>query len=159
MAPLRRFAIFHVPHASMTIPPEIRKSFSLSDGEIETELIRMTDRFTEELFDCKHPLARMIVFPVSRLVVDPERFINDNDEPMSARGMGIVYTRTSDNQILRKNLIDEENIALVTKYYKPHQKKLASAVNNALMSYGRCLIIDCHSYPSTPLSGTVTYIV
>ena len=38
------------------------------------------------------------MFPVSRLVVDPERFIAD---PMECVGMGVVYTRTSNGEVLR----------------------------------------------------------
>jgi len=41
------------------------------------------------------------VFPVSRLVVDVERFPDDEDEPMAGRGMGAVYTRLSSGERLR----------------------------------------------------------
>jgi len=40
-------------------------------------------------------------FSVSRLVVDPERLPDDASESMSAKGMGAVYTRTSDGAPLR----------------------------------------------------------
>lgn len=145
------FAILHIPHASRVVPPEVRRSFALSDVELEDELTRMTDSFTHELFGVEHKLARKIIFPVSRLVVDPERFVSDADEPMAATGMGVVYTKTSNGHDLRKHLSNPERTSLVAKYYKPHHEKLTTAVRDALAEYGRCLIIDCHSFASSPL--------
>ena len=50
----------------------------------------MTDTFTAELFPPTAHAAERIVFPVSRLVCDVERFPDDADEPTAARGMGAV---------------------------------------------------------------------
>lgn len=44
----------------------------------------MTDAHTDRLFDIDE--AGKIVFPVSRLVVDAERFSDDRLEPMAERG-------------------------------------------------------------------------
>lgn len=52
---------------------------------------------------------------VSRLVVDPERFTDDAQEPMAAVGQGAVYTRTSDGSALRE-LLDGERDALLGTY-------------------------------------------
>jgi len=54
----------------------------------------MTDAYTDELFRCDGVTS--VRYPVSRIVVDPERFENDVDEVMSTVGMGVVYTRTCD---------------------------------------------------------------
>lgn len=43
----------------------------------------MTDRYTDELFAFPETAATTIAFPMSRLVVDPERFTDDALEPMS----------------------------------------------------------------------------
>ena len=53
----------------------------------------MTDHFTDELFAGSSGTAR-VVYPVSRLVVDPERFVDDAQETMVSRGMGVIYTKT-----------------------------------------------------------------
>jgi N-formylglutamate amidohydrolase len=37
-------------------------------------------------------------------------------------------------------------------YYDPHHARLENAVADALMRFSRCLIIDVHSFSSTPLS-------
>jgi len=91
--------IIHIPHASRKIPSDIRRSLLLSDSDLEEELTVMTDAFTDELFDVVSANAE--IFPVSRLVLDPERFIDDNQEMMAALGMGVIYTCTSSGQRLR----------------------------------------------------------
>lgn len=90
-------------------------------------------------------------FPVSRLVVDPERFSDDHREPMAAKGMGVIYTRTSDGRPLRKALSDHERADLLATYYRPHHGALTADLESALAAKGRCLIVDCHSFSSRPL--------
>jgi hypothetical protein len=55
----------HIPHASRTIP--------------------------DELFSEDQPDVIQCIYPVSRFVVDPERFSDDKLEPMSVQG----HLRTS----------------------------------------------------------------
>jgi N-formylglutamate amidohydrolase len=109
----------------------------------------MTDWFTEELFDL--PGATRIVFPVSRLVVDPERFLDDAQEVMAAVGMGVIYTRTSQGVPLRPEPSAQERSELLDRYYHPHHQELSEAVDHAVNDLGYCLVLDCHSFPSTPL--------
>lgn len=106
----------------------------------------MTDWYTDELFEI--PGSERIVFPVSRLVVDPERYRDDNDEPMSARGMGAVYTRTHDSKALRKSGSRED---LLARFYDPHHARLDSWSDKATAYHGHALLIDCHSFPNSPL--------
>ena len=79
----------------------------------------MTDHRTLRLF--ADPSADTVVVraPVSRLVVDVERFPDDADEPMAARGMGVVYTTTSQLTPLRRVLSDSERKALLQAYLLP----------------------------------------
>jgi len=63
--------ILHIPHSSKIIPADVRPQFLHSDEELTNEIIRMTDSYTDELFNCQS--ASSIVFSVSRLVTDPER--------------------------------------------------------------------------------------
>lgn len=145
------FIILHIPHASRVIPGEIRKTFKLSDIELKKELIRKTDAFTDELFASDKSKSNSVVYSISRLVVDPERFAEDNMEPMSRKGMGVVYTRTSSGKILREYLTVEDRNNLLDKYYYPHHERLTIAVTDKLEILGKCLIIDCHSFSSSPL--------
>jgi N-formylglutamate deformylase len=144
-------AVIHTPHSSSNIPEDIRHSIKLSDGELEEELVCVTDAYTDNLFDCPSSLAKKIIFPVSRLVVDPERFLDDAAEPMSKVGMGVIYTRTSAGEMLRQPPSEGERESLIQRYYVPHHIRLTEAVGEAVAQYGKCLIIDCHSFPSIPL--------
>ncbi len=143
-------AVLHIPHASVIIPDEVRPSLVLSDLELEHELLVMTDWYTWELFALDEYSTRSIMFPVSRLVVDPERFVDDEREEMAKVGMGVVYTKTSRGRQLRKTVTPEERAALIQKYYEPHHERLTSAVGEALDTHGHCMIIDCHSFPTLP---------
>ena len=85
--------VVHVPHSSTHIPEEIRSSFALDDEALEAELLAMTDRYTAELFG--GAIAHggcAFVNRMSRLVVDPERFPDDADEPMAAKGALITVS-------------------------------------------------------------------
>ena len=141
--------IRHIPHSSLVIPEAHRQPFVLSDTELDFELLRMTDGYTDELFDALPGVA--VTFPVSRLVVDVERFEEDHLEPMSSRGMGVLYTQTHDQRPLRRLLADEERRLLLDKYYRPHHQALEAAVERALLTQGRALLLDCHSFPSRAL--------
>ena len=143
--------IIHLPHASRVIPAVDRDALCLSDEQLAAELVTMTDAFTEEIFAMNSPRARAIVFPVSRLVVDPERFPDDAIEPMAARGMGVVYTRTAAGAPLRTHLDAHARQALLATYYEPHHHQLEAAVGAALTHWSSCLVIDGHSFPSAPL--------
>jgi N-formylglutamate amidohydrolase len=144
-------AVLHVPHSAVVIPAQLRRRLLLSHQERQDELLIMTDWFTDELYSLLPWEAVQVRFPVSRLIVDPERFQDDAEEPMAARGMGVIYTRTADGRPLRDPPSDAERAALIGGYYTPHHEQLSAAVDAVIEDYGRCLLIDCHSFPSRPL--------
>jgi N-formylglutamate deformylase len=143
--------VLHVPHSTALIPEEDRPGIVLSDDELRRELLVMTDWFTDELFNGVPDAPEMICFPVSRLVLDPERFEDDAKEPMAARGMGVIYTTTSHGGRLRMPPSSTERERLIDTYYRPHHARLTGAVAELLARHGKALIIDCHSFPSAPL--------
>jgi N-formylglutamate amidohydrolase len=140
--------ILHIPHSSKLIPRNFRDQFVLSDDDLAAELTLMTDAFTDELFTLRE--ARTLRFPISRLLVDVERFPDDAEEPMSKVGMGMIYTRTAGGKKLKRELQPQERSLLVS-HYETHHQALLTQVENELETYGRALIIDCHSFPGHPL--------
>jgi N-formylglutamate amidohydrolase len=144
-------AVLHVPHSSTTIPPDVRRRIRLTDAALRRQLHLLTDWFADALFALPPETAVTVRFPVSRLVVDPERFLDDDREPMAARGMGVIYTRTTDGKELRRPPTAAQRTALIARYYRPHHAALDAAVDAALAAHGRCLLVDCHSFPSRPL--------
>ena len=145
------WVVFHVPHDSRLIPPAVRDQFVVGDAALAREVCRMTDHLTFELFAHDAPAQRVVRAPVSRLVVDTERFEDDAQEPMAARGMGVVYATTSHLAPLRRTLSAAEREGLLEAYYRPHHARLAAAVDLALEMHGRCLVLDCHSFPRLAL--------
>ena len=145
------WVILNIPHDSVFIPHTLRKKIFLTDGELDRELIRMTDFWTHVLFAGAVPLSRMVIAPVSRLVVDTERFTDDSLESMASRGMGVIYTATSDLDPLRKSPTQREKERLLRTWYEPHHRRLERLVDTFLKTYGKALIVDCHSFPSKAL--------
>lgn len=143
--------ILHIPHSSPLIPDDIRRQFILSDKELEKELLLMTDLYTDDLFSPLDEFDTAIIYPVSRLVVDPERFIVDDQESMSKKGMGVIYTKTAHGQDLRDSITGQERKMLINMFYHWHHNLLTSAVEAELKIHGSALIVDCHSFPSAPL--------
>lgn len=149
---LRVPVLGHVPHGAVFIPEEVRDTIILDDEELESELILMTDRYTPELFDSIVASGGLaLVNKISRLVVDPERFERDEDEVMSRRGMGAIYSRTAHQRTLRRELLSGERDELLSHYYRPYHEALRAEVQKMLERFDRCLIIDCHSFSSLPL--------
>jgi N-formylglutamate deformylase len=110
--------IYHIPHASRYIPEDQYPYFCISQDELDKELHLMTDHFTDHIFKSTASLDDLIIeFPVSRLVVDPERFSDDNQELMSSVGMGAVYTKRHNGELLRNSILNKSS--LLELFYKP----------------------------------------
>ena len=134
----------HIPHSSTLIPGSEAGKFTADVGE---ELKYMTDLYTDELFDVGED---RLIFPVSRLVCDVERFRDDRNEEMAKVGMGAVYVGTHDLKRLR-TVTAEEREAILKKWYDPHHLRLEAMTEERLHVFGKCLIIDCHSFSGRPL--------
>ena len=92
-----------------------------------------------------------MIFPVSRLMVDPERFEDDAQEPMAGKGMGVIYERSSNQTSLRRQLSVSERHALIEDYYRPHHQVLSDLTGKVIAEHGQCFILDGHSFPLVPL--------
>ena len=141
--------ILHIPHSSKLIPDEFLNYFYLSKNELNEEINLMTDHFTDELFGVSLDNVTSLLFPVSRLLVDPERFEIDEDETMSEVGMGCIYEKTSHGNKLKDGSKIRDR--LINKFYRPHHKKFYSLVKSKLDKFENVIIIDCHSFPSERL--------
>ena len=140
--------LIHIPHSSYFIPAEYRESFYLSEDDIFKEQLRMTDSFTDKLFDIPH--VEKLIFPISRLICDVERFRNEKDEEMTKQGMWVCYTKTSDCKPLKKvNARHKKEI--LNNYYDKHHFTFEKMVEQMLKENVQCLIIDAHSFSSAPL--------
>jgi N-formylglutamate deformylase len=148
---ISKIAVLHLPHSSRRVPADERQAILLDDAALDSELLRMTDAYTDELFPLTPVEAARLVFPISRLVCDVERFPTDENEPMAAEGMGAVYTRTSMAEPLRDQPIASNRQMLLDQWYWPHHATLEHLVSVVISQSGKCLIVDCHSFPSVAL--------
>jgi N-formylglutamate deformylase len=143
--------VVHVPHAGTAIPGAVRDGLLLDDDELAVELLRMTDHRTDVLAgDVAAAGATRFVNRVSRLVVDPERFVDDHDEVMATRGMGVVYTHGHRRQPIRRP-DPAARTHLVERFFTPYAAAFAATVDDLVATHGRCTIVDLHSYPAVRL--------
>jgi N-formylglutamate deformylase len=146
--------VLHVPHASTHVPDDARSGIVLDDAGLAAELLASTDHHTEALVGGLDRRAdgrvRTHVHRVSRLVVDPERFLDPSREATESVGRGAVYTRGHDGRVLRDaddpgwpGLRD----ALIAQHFVPHHAGIERMVADLLAQHGACTVIDVHSYP------------
>jgi len=134
--------LIHIPHSSLYIPEDYRKTALISPDELEEENQFMRDSGVRELVP-EALMENALIFPYSRLYCDVERF-RDGSEPMDARGMGYIYTRDSrGREIFRP---DAAHRAEVVSVYEAHHRELDERVSAIISEFGSCLIIDLHSY-------------
>ncbi len=144
--------ILHVPHASRVIPPEIRSSLTVTDDQLAAELDEITDAHADVI--AQHAAQSVGPQPwtlrndLSRLVIDPERFPDEREE-LNAAGRGAVYTRTCNGDVLR-NAVTTTRDALLDNYFHPYAAAMSELVTDRIAATGRAVIIDVHSYPTSP---------
>jgi N-formylglutamate amidohydrolase len=145
--------IVHIPHSSTNIPKQFQQEFLPEKEKLHSELLCMTDWYTDELFAC--PGCQTIVHQYSRLVCDPERFLDPEDEMMWQKGMGMYYTRMSGGDLLKRSpLSSSEGLQAygkALKIYQQHHSRLTDAVQHQLALFDRAVLIDGHSFSETVL--------
>ena len=139
--------ILHIPHASLRIPDY--SHYLLPRDAVGAEALHLTDLYTDELFAAGLD-DTVIQADFCRVYCDVERFKNHALEPMSKFGMGAAYLRCDDGRELR-HLTATQREDILRNYYEPHHVKLTDAVDAALARVGEARIVDCHSFPDTPL--------
>lgn len=92
----------------------------------------------------------MVIVDFSRIFCDPERFTDDALEIMAQYGIGVLYLKNDDGEIIKK-VRPELRKKILNEFYWKHHTIFSKAVNNQLELDGKALIIDGHSYPSNPL--------
>lgn len=135
--------LFHFPHASTHIP-----SFEYFLKEkIESEINLLTDWATDKIFAVRD--IHKVSADFSRVFCDVER-LPDKDEVMYQKGMGIYYTHTDDGKLLR---VEDKNHKqwVIDNFYTPHHKELFNKTKEIMEKYGSVMLIDCHSFSSSPL--------
>ena len=148
--------LLHLPHDSTVIPSADRADYLISAADLGLEQLRLTDWHTAALYAEGCPSDDFLRAPVSRLVVDVERFADDDREPCARIGMGATYERTCDGRPLR-SLTPGRRAELMRRHYWPHHHRLNEAAAERLARFGRCVILDAHSFPTGQLPTQVGF--
>lgn len=142
--------VLHIPHSSTEIP--LLEGYVSTQEEINQEIIKLTDWYTDDLFDSEKD--DKIVAPFSRIFCDVERFSDDNLEVMAKFGMGVLYEKLDNGNQLRK-VTPKLKAGVLKDYYWKHHNKLNDVVKTSLEQTKACLILDCHSFPSSPFNCAI----
>ena len=144
--------VAHIPHSSSFIPEHVLSQFMISEDELHEENRKLVDWFCDDLYSPVADLGGTLLrYMVSRFVCDPERFEDDNQECMIQRGMGVAYTHGTQRQRIRREITRREREALLEEFYRPYHRALTECVSHMLEKFGRCALIDCHSYQDKAL--------
>ncbi len=143
--------IFNIPHSSALIPD--KTGFIIDDAEIKKEILKLTDLYTDDLFSAED--IHILKADFSRIFCDVERFADDSREIMSKSGMGMLYERTDDGRLMR-TVSTELRKKIKMDFYDNYHQKFNMIVKEILDEKGKCLIIDCHSFPNGPLKRDLT---
>ena len=142
------WVVLHLPHVSTFVPDAHRRELLVDDEQLEREHALLVDHHALELFldgRCTVPHVRA---NASRLVVDVERFWDDDKEPAAQVGFGAVYKKTTRGTALRGDVVRTDPLLM---RHSQHHARLAAAIGETLEDHGRCLVVDCHTFPDTVL--------
>jgi len=132
--------ILHIPHSSKHIPCSYVHEYTDKE-ELEETILKLTDIYTDELFDADSSCCTKIVFPFSRVFCDVERF-NDEREEMLKYGQGVIYTHGINGRKFRAPS-DHSVSDIIQNYYEKHKSK----VREKIRELEDVILIDCHSFP------------
>jgi N-formylglutamate amidohydrolase len=131
--------IFHVPHDGNTFPRELLGSVCIPFDAFMDHHRVMRDTAARAFIPPDVP-HKAVVFEVSRLLCDVERF-TDGTEPMDAYGMGYCYEKSFSGAVIKR--VDAGLRADTLRYYRAHHERLDSSVRGLR---GRALLFDLHSF-------------
>lgn len=141
---MNKHYLIHLPHSGRDIPSEFRDDYLLEEDELQENVYQYCDLYTDELFGDLFEHFGGVKSNYSRLFFDPERFGDDTAEPMYQKyRLGWFY----ENAILTKKPLRKlDNKVKIRTYYDAHHKELNEKTADKLSLYGKCTVIDCHSF-------------
>lgn len=135
--------VIHIPHSSLLIPDGFRKRLIVDEKYFEEENMLMCDYLVDKFIP--KDFNNIVKFKYSRMYCDVERYADDNIEEMAKYGMGVLYTKESNGKVFVKRN-KKDNDFVINKIYKEHHNRLDNFVEDIINKYGKCFIIDLHSF-------------
>jgi len=157
--------VFNAPHAGAVYPG----AFLIASRLDSLTLRRSEDAFVDALFAGVTELGAPLMsarFPRAYLDLNREPYELDprmfegrlppfaNTRSMRvAGGLGTIPRIVADGQeIYRGRLSVDEALRRIEWLYKPYHRALRQLVQRTARTFGRAVLIDCHSMPSTSLN-------
>lgn len=156
--------VFNTGHSGAVYPPAFLAVSRLQP----LALRRSEDAYVDRLFGSVVPMGAPLLranFPRAYLDVNREPYELDprmfsgrlppfaNTRSMRvAGGLGTVPRVVADGQEIYGGRLDvEEAIERIERLYKPYHRTLRGLIQRTARTFGRCILIDCHSMPSSSL--------
>jgi N-formylglutamate amidohydrolase len=150
------------PHSGTAYPPDFLASSKLDAFSLR----KSEDSFVDEIFMAAPKLGAPLIralFPRAFLDANREAFELDPDmfadalpayvntrSPRVAAGLGtIAKVVANGEEIYRGKLRFAEALGRVNRFYHPYHAALKRLVDQTRHRFGYCLLIDCHSMPSS----------
>ena len=140
--------VVNIPHSSTFISQDLKKDFLLSSVKLEGFAKNLADLYADELFSGVYKKSGALISKLSRVAVDVERFWKNECEPMSKVGMGALYEKDEQGNIVR--IISRKSLSLGQDFYQAYHGALNELTAECLKKFGYCIILDCHTYPDKP---------
>lgn len=136
--------LIHLPHAGTKIPQEFLDDYLISKEELQKNIFEYCDLYTDELFSSLFDRFGGVSNLYSRLLFDPERFGDDSQEEMHKQfKLGWFYEKSILSQTPLREITHKNKIR---EYFDNHHKLLNEITKEKLNLYGKCTVIDCHSF-------------
>ncbi|GAB6844939.1 N-formylglutamate amidohydrolase [Methylorubrum rhodinum] len=156
--------VFNAPHSGAHYPPAFLAASRLDALTLRRSEDAHVDRLFAAVVGLGAPLMRAN-FPRAYLdlnrepyELDPRMFTGRlpayaNTRSMRvAGGLGTVPRIVADGQeIYRERLPVEEAVTRIETLYKPYHRTLRGLVQRTARTFGKAILIDCHSMPSSSL--------
>jgi N-formylglutamate amidohydrolase len=159
-------AVFASPHSGNAYPPDFLAGTRLDPMALR----RSEDSFVDELFaDAPRHGAPLLSALFPRALIDPNREAYELDpamfgdalpafantaSPRVAAGLGtLARVVSSGEEIYGRKLSFAEVEDRLERYYRPYHEALRRLVLDTRQRFGLCLLVDCHSMPSTGWPG------
>ena len=174
VAPTRQILplVFASPHSGC----DYSQAFLAASRLDPLALRRSEDSFVDEIFEAAPRLGAPLIralFPRAFVDANREPFELDpamfKDElpayantrsPRVAAGLGTIARVVANGADIYRGKLDfTEALGRIRRHYWPYHKSLSELVERTKASFGACILIDCHSMPSTggpPTGGAPT---
>ena len=156
--------VFASPHSGSDYPDAFVRNSVLDRHTIRSS----EDAFVDRLFDAAPALgAPLLVARVPRAFVDLNRGPDELDpaliegaqrnghNPRVTSGLGVIPRVVANGKaIYRGKLTMAAARHRIDQYWHPYHRALQSLMEEALLSFGQAILVDCHSMPHEAMDGT-----